>query len=287
MEKVNLEKYFDNTDNKYYDASYLIKILEEILEKSIDNIKEDVKNIKITITRDEIENFLEKTFQEEDSRLKERIIKQKPGYNFDLENGEPISMTKGIKLGNIDVTEKFSNIIRSNRYQFIQCKLECFNKYTTIVRNKALQLLNIIEQIGNRQSITIKDTLLELDIQLDENGNIKREDIIRLIKPTIHNIKELVKKTNKANDPSTYLTFKMSNYFLYRDGCFEEDLYPDMSIIINGLFWIYNESKGDVPPSSRQKQELNKSKKTLKKLPISPKKITPKDLLWFYNGIQK
>ena len=257
MEKVNLEKYFDNTDNKYYDASYLIKILEKILGKSIDNIKEDVKNIKITITRDEIKNFLEKTFQEKDSRLKERIIKQKTKYNFDLENGEPISMPKDIKLGIIDITEKFSNIIRSNRYQFIQYTLEPLNKYTTIVRNKALQLLNIIEQIGNRQSITIKDTLLELDIQLDENGNIKREDIIRLIKPTIHNIEELVEKTNKANNPSTYLTFKMSNHFLYRDNCFEEDLYPAMSIIVNDLFWIYNESKGDVPPSSRQKQKLN------------------------------
>ena len=265
MTKLNLENYFDNTDNKYYDASYLIKILEEILEKSIDNIKEDVKNIKITITRDEIENFLEKTFQDEDPKLKEKIERQKTRYNFNIENNEPVLKTKDIELESINAIERFSDRMKISRYQFEPYTLEYFNKYTTIVRNKAIQLLNIIEKIGNRQSITIKDTLLELDIQLDENGNIKREDIIRLIEPTIHNIEELVKKTNKANDPSTYLTFKMSKQSLYRNGLSEEEIYPSKVILVKNLY--KGNSYGNVPISNRQKQELNEEQeKNIKKI---------------------
>ncbi len=48
--------------------------------------------------------------------------------------------------------------------------------------------------------------LESIDIELDEFGNIKKEDIIRLLTPTIYNINEFKKKIKDANDLSTYLT---------------------------------------------------------------------------------
>lgn len=257
MSKLNLENYFDSTKNKYYDASILVSILEKNLGKSLYEIKNDVNNAQISVTRDEIEEFLERTFQKENPGLKERIEKPKPRYNkpFDELTEQDIK----------DSSQIFIDKISAGRYHFESYTLEYFNRYTTIVRNKALKLLNIIERIGTRQSITIQDLLVELDIQLDENGNITREDIIRLIKPTIQNVGELDEKITKANDLSTYLTFKMSKHSLYRDGWSEGEVYPTKSIFVKDLHNGY--SYGNIPISSRQEQELHEElRKSSRKL---------------------
>lgn len=257
MSRLNLEKYFDSTDNKYYDASFLVSILEKILGKSLDEIKDDVNNAQIFVTKDEIEEFLERTFQEENPGLKERIENPKPRCNKPF--GEWTE--QDIK----DSSQRFGDEISAGRYHFEPYTLEYFNRYTTIVRNKALQLLNIIELIGTRQSTTIQDLLSELDIQLDENGNIIREDIIRLIKPTIQNVGELDEKITKANDLSTYLTFKMSKHSLYRDGWSEGEVYPTKSIFVKDLHNGY--SYGNISISSRQEQELHEEfRKSSRKL---------------------
>lgn len=257
MSKLNLENYFDSTKNKYYDASILVSILEKNLGKSLYEIKNDVNNAKISVTRDEIEEFLERTFQEENPGLKERIEKPKPRYNKPFDEWAE----QDIK----DSSQRFIDKISAGRYHFESYTLEYFNRYTTIVRNKALKLLNIIERIGTRQSITIQDLLVELDIQLDENGNITREDIIRLIKPTIQNVGELDEKITKANDLSTYLTFKMSKHSLYRDDWSEGEVYPTKSIFVKDLHNGY--SYGNIPISSRQEQELHEElRKSSRKL---------------------
>ena len=232
MSKLNLENYFDSTKNKYYDASILVSILEKNLGKNLYEIKNDVNNAQISVTRDEIEEFLERTFQKENPGLKERIEKPKPRYNkpFDELTEQDIK----------DSSQRFIDKISAGRYHFEPYTLEYFNRYTTIVRNKALKLLNIIERIGTRQSITIQDLLVELDIQLDE-------------------------KITKANDLSTYLTFKMSKHSLYRDDWSEREVYPTKSIFVKDLHNGY--SYGNIPISSRQEQELHEElRKSSRKL---------------------
>lgn len=103
--------------------------------------------------------------------------------------------------------------------------------------------------------MSIQDLITELDIQLDANGNISKEDIIRLITPTVYNIESLNKKVSKANDLSTYLTFKMSKHSLYKDGWSEEEIYPSSLLQIKNL---YNDH-GFVPLSSKQKTELDQT----------------------------
>lgn len=126
-------------------------------------------------------------------------------------------------------------------------------------------LLNIIEKIGNRDIISIQNLITELDIQLDENGNISKEDIIRLITPTVYNIEKLNEKVAKANDLSTYLTFKMSKNSLHKYGWSEGEIYPSSSIQIKNLY--YDHVRGNVPLSSNQKSELEQEqRRSMKKL---------------------
>lgn len=255
MAKLNLEKYFDGTDYKYYDSSFLISILEQILGKNLSEVKNDVINLQVSVTKEQIIEFLEKTFQEEDPELKQRIEKPKkikPQRDSDKLEFTPIKWTEQEKK---EMAQEFADRIAVGRYQFEPYTLEYFNRYTAIVRNKALQLLNIIELIGTRQSSSIQKLLMELDIQLDENGNITKEDIIRLITPTIQNISRLNEKVSKANDLSTYLKFKMSKHSIYRDGFSEGEVYPTKSILVKNLHSGY--SYGNIPISSRQEQELH------------------------------
>ena len=106
--------------------------------------------------------------------------------------------------------------------------------------------------------------LTELDIVLDENGNVLKSDIVRLITPTIYNINDLNEKLAKANDLSTYLTFKMSKHSLYRDGFSEGEVYPSQSIQINSLQYDY--IQGNVRLSENQRKTLEEERsKSLKK----------------------
>lgn len=160
----------------------------------------------------------------------------------------------------------------AGRYYFEPYTLKYFHIYSTIVRKKANTLLDIIEKIGNRESISINDLLLELDVNLDSNGNISKDDIIRLITPTVYNINELLEKITKANDLSTYLTFKMSKNTLYRDGWSESEVYPTESLQIKNL--CYDHIKGNVPLSNNQRVELEEQQR------IGMKKISKMMLDW-------
>lgn len=151
-------------------------------------------------------------------------------------------------------SQEFVDGLIARRYYFEPYTLEYFKRYSNIVRNKTLLLLSIIEKIGNRDCMSIKDLMSELDILLDENGNILREDIIRLITPIVYNISELNEKVIKTNDLSTYLTFKMSQHSLYKDGWSEGEVYPTESLQIKYLQNDY--IKGNVPLSNNQIAEL-------------------------------
>ena len=251
MKNLNLEAYFNEKENKYYKPIYLLNILEDICGKTFDDIKKEIDENKIVVTREQIEKYLEQKLIEEDPELKERIENPKPKRTSNI--------TKWTKQDIEDSSQEFVDGLSIQRYRFEPFTLEYYNKYTTIIRNKVNLLLNIIEKVSSKDIETIQDMLTSLDIVLDENGSILKSDIIRLIPPTIYNINELNATILKANDLDTYLTFKMSKHFLYREGFSENEIYPAQSIQIKNLYYDY--LPGNVRLSENQKKILEEKEK--------------------------
>ncbi len=265
MTKINIEKYFDNGDKKYYNSKILITILEDILGKDINIIKTELKELKIDITSEEIVKYLNNKFEEEEPEVKVRLEKPKPRKPLN----NKIEFNKISIQESIESSQRFADELTASRYGFDSYTLNYFHKYSNIVRNKAIKILDIIEKIVNKDS-TVMDLLIELDIQLDENGNITKEDIIRLIPPFINNYNLLVEKINTSNNLETYLTFKLSKHSVYRNGCSEGELYPTSSIQVKNLYYDY--LPGNIPMSEAQKNVLReKERKSMK--------ILAKDLL--------
>lgn len=252
MLRLSLNEYFDEPDSKYYAPSVLVSILEQFLGKSLSEIKTDVNSALVSVTSDEIKKFLEEKFREEDPELKERIEFLKARVK---QSSKPTQVTSDNLFASEeieDLFQVFADNIKAQRYYLEPYALEYFSRYIAIVRKKALLLLSVIEQIVTGQTIPIQGLLADLDIQLDEHGNITKEDIIRLIAPAIQNIIELNEKVVEANALSTYLTFKLSKEWLYGAGWTEDTIYPTEDIFVRSVKTGY----GNVPISSRQKENL-------------------------------
>lgn len=251
----NINNYFNAASDKYYDAKYIINVLEDILEMPILSIKEHVKSSNVTATEDEIKKFLNDTLAKENPTLKERMEKPKPNSK--------ISLGKHSVKDILESTQDFMDKLEYERYEYEPYALKYYKKYTNILKSKINRLLYIIENIGIKKYNAIQNELLDLDIVLDNNGNILKSDIIRLITPTVYNIEKLEEKINEANNLSTYLTNKISLHKLYKEGCSEEEIYPTKSLQTKNL---YNGNlPGEVKLSDNQKQELReKQSKSIK-----------------------
>ena len=191
------------------------------MNMNISDLKKYVGEQKINITPKEIKTYLDQRFKEENKKTKQRME-----------------------------TNKFNCVDHDTIKEY-------FNRYASIVKNKATILLNIIEKIGNKDTISITDELSNLDINLNEDGNILKSDMIRLIEPAIYNIEELKQKVEKANDVEAYLVFKISLDFAYRAGLSEDELYPYEVIQIKSIMNDYH--MGNVKLSANQVEEIDKS----------------------------
>lgn len=256
MKKYNFSKYFDLEDIKYYEPKIIITILEDILGKDLNTIKSDIEELKITINKEQIVDFLDKTFEEEEPEVKARLENPKPRKRSN-------NIVEWTEQDIQESTQQFGDKLTAARYGFDSFTLDYFHKYSNIVRNKAKKILDIIEKIVNKDS-SIIELLVELDIKLDENGNISKEDIIRLIPPFIHNYNELFEKVNNANNLETYLTFKLSKHSLYRDGWSEGELYPTSSIQVKDLYRDY--LPGNISLSTNQKNKLREEQRKSMKI---------------------
>lgn len=256
MKKYNFSKYFDLEDIKYYEPKIIITILEDILGKDLNTIKSDIEELKITINKEQIVDFLDKTFEEEEPEVKARLENPKPRKRSN-------NIVEWTEQDIQESTQQFGDELTAARYGFDSFTLDYFHKYSNIVRNKAKKILDIIEKIVNKDS-SIIELLVELDIKLDENGNISKEDIIRLIPPFIHNYNELFEKVNNANNLETYLTFKLSKHSLYRDGWSEGELYPTSSIQVKDLYRDY--LPGNISLSTNQKNKLREEQRKSMKI---------------------
>ena len=246
MTKLNLENYF--TNQKIYDPRIIITIIEDITGKPFRQIKEDINNQKITVTKEQIKEYLEKKFIEEEPETKKRIeAKQQDLYNPNWQEEE-----QNIKA--LSISQEFVDHIIAAKYDFDPYTIEYFKKYTAIVKRKLILLLDLIEKISIKDTKPIQDLLTDLDINLDTFGNIAKDDIIRLIKPTIDNLNDLDEKVQRANNLATYLTFTIQTTNFY-----ENNIYPSSSLQIKSPF--HDHLKGNVPLSPNQKEELEKKQR--------------------------
>ena len=246
MEIINLDKYFSDNE-KNYDSTYLVKILEEILGKSLNEIKKDINDKRIIVTSEQIKTYLKQKFIEEDPELKKRLERQKP-------------LSSNASEWNEEEREAYGKYIAdrytAKRYEFEPYTLEYFKKYTDIVRYKINQLLNIVSGLENKKVLLIKKELDNLDIRISLDGKISKDDIIRIIVPIITNIKMLEEKTNEGNDLLTYLIVKKSKNDLYRAGLTESEIYPDPALQTQSYM---NDWRNDnVKLSDNQKKKMKK-----------------------------
>ncbi|MCI9435379.1 MAG: hypothetical protein HFI86_08970 [Bacilli bacterium] len=262
MENYNLDKYFGTTNKgelAYYSPRALIVILEGEMGKCFDDIKKFAENASISITSGQIVEFLNKTFEQEKPELKAKIDNCKKVVS----NGEILFGEEQIEYLK-NSSEEFDDSISASKYAFTPYSLEYFKQYTSILKSKLFLLLNIIESISNNKSNLVSEQLSNLDINLDSNGDILKEDIIRLILPTIYNLTELEAIVSEGNKAETYLEFKLSKLNLYKRGISVGGLYPSLSIQVKNIDG--NHSLGNVPLSKNQKNELNNSlSKSMKK----------------------
>lgn len=248
MTNLNLENYFSN--QKFYDPKIIITIIEDITGKPFKQIKEDINNQKVTVTKEQIKEYLEKKFTEEESETKKRIENYQHQEKTNTENWLQQEQDLNILRQSQEI---FDHIIAA-KYDFDPYTLEYFKKYTAIVKRKLILLLDLIEKISIKDSKPIQDLLDDLDINLDAAGNISKDDIIRLIKPTIDNLNDLDEKVKRANDLATYLTFTIQAATFY-----ESNIYPSSSLQIKRPFHDY--LKGNVPLSPKQKEEIEKKQR--------------------------
>lgn len=252
---INLEKYFSDNE-KNYDSNYLVKVLEEIIGKSLIEIKEDVNSKRVTVTPEQIESYLEQRFIEEDPELKKRIDSPK--------NKRSGNVGEWSKKDIEDYSQEFADELAASRYRFVPYTFEYFNRYTDIVRNKVNTLLNIVSGLANKKIEPIEELINELDIKISTDGKVSKDDIIRLIIPIVANINMLEEKVEKANDLSTYLTFKESKHTLYKDGLSESEIYPASSLQTQSEM---NDWRDDnVKLSDKQKKILEKRQERNRKI---------------------
>lgn len=197
------------------------------MKRDIDSITEKVKNSKVIVTKEEIEDYLAKKFQEERPELKSL--------------GESGEDAETVAIFEDELT----------RYEFFPFTLTWYQEFIRIAREKSLLLLGIIDSIVSYNAPSISDILTSLDIVLDQNGNITKNDIIRLLMATIQNITMLEQRLIEANDFENYLLYKLSSYDAQKLELTKEDLYPDPELQSN----VYR--YGNVPFSVNQELEAS------------------------------
>lgn len=254
ISNLDLKKYF-NKDKKYYDSKILIDIIEDITSKSINEIIEKINNSNIYVNYNQIIEYLNNKLITDEPELFKRNEERKKEEKV-LYNDENIKDVE--QLG-----QRFIDDLSLHKYSFDPYTLDYYNKYIDIVKRKALLLINIIDKVGRKDIVDIKDVIDDLDINLNENGDISKEDINRLIFPTVFNIQRLNAKVEEANNLDTYLYIKISKQSLVRNGFSEDELYPNKELQTKNI--VCNYEWGDVELSQRQKQQLqNKMKENIK-----------------------
>ncbi len=250
-----LNRYALYGDNGYYVDPQMIHrmVVDELkLSMSFESIEVFVETCKITLTEEEIENFLDKVMDEEKPTLKEQLNQPyKPNSKNILEcTKEDIHKA----------ASAFGTEILKSRYVFEPYSLQYFKKYTSILKEKCGTLLEILNDLIKIKDDTIQeeewDRIIDLDFHINEFGDVYFSDIERLTNAIIYNVSDLYDKVAKGNSVQTYLTCKVSKDSIARAGIFESEIYPSKEVQIKDLYYSYRYEF--IALSNSQKETLKK-----------------------------
>lgn len=251
---VNISKYVDLEENYaihgingYFLDPFLIKriIIEETkIGMTFVELKKFIEECEITILENEIIEYLNKKREEKYSKLCSQNKRNNVSSSEDIDVEEK--------------TEAVVNGLIAHKYRLEPYTLEYFKKYVSILKIKCSNLLKILDYLDKRKSMEISkdewEVLVDLDIHVNEEGNVYYEDINRLSEAMVYNILNLYEKVKKGNDPSTYLDCKISKEKLYRDDIFESDIYPREEIQLKDT--IVGNSKEFIALTEKQKEKI-------------------------------
>lgn len=252
---VKIDKYVDLLgryaiygENGYFIEPFIIHtiLVDELkLGMSYNGMKEFINEASITINEDEIEEFLDKKFEEENPELKKRME-------------TPRTTSSIIKLGKAS-TERFIDGLSAGRYYFEPYSLKFFKIYISILKEKCKTLFSVLEDLEKCKSGELteetKQRFLDLDFHIS-NGNIYITDAERLADAIIYNFKDLYDKVKQGNNLETYLSFKESRESLLKDGIMEGEIYPSKQIQIKDSHNSYQ--KQFIALSDAQKEQVKK-----------------------------
>ena len=143
-------------------------------------LKRFIEECEISVTEDEIKKFLDKKRSENYIGLK---VNSK-------NNGSSILIQEDTTSEELEKTVK--DALNYQCCSFDPYTLEYFKKYVAILKVKCSNLLKILDYLDKRKSMEIsKDewkALVDLDIHVNEEGNVYCEDINRLCEAIIYNI---------------------------------------------------------------------------------------------------
>lgn len=252
-----LSRYGIYGENGYYIDSHIIHrmVVDELkLSMSFKGIKEFVNTCEISITENEIRDFLDKKMDEEEPTLRKEF--EKP---YKPISSNPLEWTEE------DIHREaraFGTAILKSRYRFEPYSLQYFKIYTSILKEKCKTLFEILEDLAKIKDGTISedglDRIIDLDFHINKCGDININDVERLSDAIIYNVKDLYEKVTKGNNPETYLTFKESKHNMAKDGIFESELYPRKEVQIKDL--NYGFCKEFIALSENQEEKLKQER---------------------------
>ena len=246
---MEFEKFFDG--KKYYDPRIMINILEDYAGKNYSDIRNGVLNSNVLVTDKEIVNFLNQQFLDYNPDVMKRV------NDGDLKHANSDKLFGEEQLTYLKRHSScLEDYLMVRRYTFEPYSLEYFKEYISIVKTKLLCLLDNCFFVSC--GCPNFEFLDNLDIKLDSRGFVSKEDIVRFVKPILYNLNDLNNKVMEANDLSTYLSFKMSRFSLYRSDLSHDDVYPSASLQVNNLLCSED---GYVALSSDQREKVKCIKK--------------------------
>lgn len=143
--------------------------------------------------------------------------------------------------------------------------LTYYKKYIFILKKKCCELFKIIDRLElnykvNRDNVfssyneSVLDIINKYDIRLDPVGKVCDEDIDRIIKPLVYNIKKLISLYEESNKLSTYFERRIDIEELKSKGIVESQLYPSSELQITNCL---TNDKGYIPLTENQKNKYN------------------------------
>ncbi len=227
-------------------------------ELKLSNPEEFLNGACITITEDEIIEFLDKKMDEEQPGLRETLEEE-----LKTSSSSIIAFTEDEEenLRKINASsKKMKDMGTASRYCFEPYSLQYFKIYTSKLKERLTSLFSVLDDIdrcGTEElSEESKQRLKDIDFHINSKGDIYYKDAERLANAIIDSAKDLREKLETGNNPETYLNFKESKHQLMKDDVWPNELYPSTKIQIKDRY--YANRPGFIALSEAQQTEVQR-----------------------------